>query len=110
VVLHEIGHGLGFLTLADGSNGTEFMGSPDVFERFMLDITTGKHWYQMSNAERLASATNDGKAGLGRACRHLQGAADAWVPPETGRQRAGAIAGPMLMGRASFGAALSTPA
>jgi PA domain-containing protein/flagellar hook capping protein FlgD len=109
VVLHEIGHGLGFLTLADGSNGTEFMGSPDVFERYMLDITTGKHWYQMTNAERLASATNDGKLVWDGPAVTFKAPLTLGPRPKLVVNAPGAIAGPMLMGRASFGAALSTP-
>lgn len=109
VVLHEIGHGLGFLTLVDGSNGTEFMGSPDVYERFMLDRSTGKHWNEMTDGERAASAVNNGNL-------VWDGPAVTFKAPLTLGPRAQlivntppAIAGAMALGRASFGAELSTP-
>jgi len=60
VVLHEIGHGLGFSTLTSGTTGAQNGGFPDVYSRFMLDNTTGLHWHQMSNAQRQASAINTG--------------------------------------------------
>jgi PA domain-containing protein/flagellar hook capping protein FlgD len=109
VVLHEMGHGLGFLTLVDDSNGAEFLGSPDIYERFMLDLTTGKHWDEMTDGERAASVTNngnlvwDGPAVTFRTPQILGPRAHLVVnaPP--------VIAGPMAMGRASYGAELSTP-
>ena len=63
VLLHEFGHGLGFLTLTDESspnNGQFFFGQPSVFDRFLMDNQTGKHWFQMTAAERVASSINTG--------------------------------------------------
>ncbi|MGH9366993.1 MAG: PA domain-containing protein [Thermoanaerobaculia bacterium] len=57
VVLHELAHGLGFVTLVDDS-GEEFIGDPDIFERSILDIETGKRWHEMSEAERAVSFVN----------------------------------------------------
>jgi hypothetical protein len=57
-LLHEFGHGLGFLTLADPSSGQEFNGQPDVWERRIFDTTGGGYWIGMSNAQRAASAKN----------------------------------------------------
>ncbi len=57
VVLHELSHGLGFSTLV-GSNGTEFLGYPDVYETFILDNTLGLTWDQMTKTQRAASAEN----------------------------------------------------
>jgi len=109
VVLHEMGHGLGFLTLVDDSNGAQFMNFPDVYERFMLDLTTGKHWHEMTDGERAASAVNNGNL-------VWDGPAVAFKTPYTLGPRARlvvngppAIAGPMAMGRASYGAELATP-
>jgi hypothetical protein len=59
VLLHEMGHGLGFSTLL-GSNGQEFIGFPDVYETFILDTTTGLHWDDMTAGQRAASAVNTG--------------------------------------------------
>jgi hypothetical protein len=60
VLLHEMAHGLGFSTFVDGSNGQELLGFPDIYERFILDNTTGQRWDEMSNSQRANSALNDG--------------------------------------------------
>ena len=56
VALHELAHGLGFLTLVDLETGQELMGFPDVFERRLFDTAAGNHWHAITAAERLASA------------------------------------------------------
>jgi hypothetical protein len=61
VLLHELGHGLGFLTFVDDSTGEEFLNTPDVFESMILDTETNKHWVDMTSAERAASAVNTGQ-------------------------------------------------
>jgi len=58
VVLHEMGHGLGFASFANPSNGGWFFGAPGIFDYYILDMTTGLHWNDMNNAQRAASATN----------------------------------------------------
>jgi hypothetical protein len=58
VLLHEFGHGLGFLTLVDLSSGQESLARPDIFERFILDTTSGKVWSDMTPPERAVSVTN----------------------------------------------------
>ena len=60
VLLHEIGHGLGFLTLVDESSGSEFLNQPDIFESMILDTQTNKHWTDMTPGERAVSAINGG--------------------------------------------------
>lgn len=57
-LLHEFGHGLGFQTFTNGSTGAQNGGFPSVWDRFMLDNTTGKSWFNMTNTERAASALN----------------------------------------------------
>lgn len=58
VLLHEFGHGLGFLTTTDESDGSYFFGMPSVFDHFLMDDVTHKHWIDMSPGERVASAIN----------------------------------------------------
>jgi hypothetical protein len=61
VLLHEFAHGLGFESFTDESTGVQpgtAPGLPSVFDFFLLDKTTGKHWPAMTNAERQASAIN----------------------------------------------------
>jgi len=61
VLLHELGHGLGFVGVTSGTTGAMSSNFPSVFEQHMFDSTTGLHWNQMTNAQRLTSATNDQK-------------------------------------------------
>jgi hypothetical protein len=59
VVLHEMGHGLGF-TANLGSTGVEpgTPPSPTVFERFIHDNTVNLQWDAMTAAQRAVSALN----------------------------------------------------
>ncbi len=58
VLLHEIGHGLGFLDITDETTGDYFAGQPYIWDRHLLDNVTGKHWIDMIPAERVTSALN----------------------------------------------------
>jgi len=64
VVLHELGHGLGFTSISDvqpGGSG-KFVGAggyPDAYSRNLHDLDVGTSWDSMSDAERLASALNE---------------------------------------------------
>lgn len=61
VVLHELGHGLGFATFASSSTGAFLDNTPDVFSHFLLNKSTGLHWDEMTNNNaRKNSATNTG--------------------------------------------------
>lgn len=60
VLLHEMGHGLGFSTSVSGTTGALNGGFPDAFLLKMFDRTTGKYWKDMTNTERQASALNSG--------------------------------------------------
>ena len=59
-VLHEIGHGIGVLSLHDLASGAKFMGFDDAYLRRLRDETTGLGWSVMNNAQRLASQVNTG--------------------------------------------------
>lgn len=58
VALHEFGHGLGFSSFTDETNGIEPLGLPSIYDRFLKDNTTGKLWPDMTDSERAASAIN----------------------------------------------------
>jgi len=60
VVLHELGHGLGFSSFVNGSTGQLLSGFPDVYTTFMYDRTVGLYWNNMTDAQRQVSATNNG--------------------------------------------------
>ena len=104
VLLHEFGHGLGFLTTTSSSNGTLLSGRPSIFDRYLQDNVSGKHWYQMTSAERVASAINtshlvwDGPVVFANAPHYLGKRPHAAF--------SGALTADDVAGQASFGAAL----
>jgi hypothetical protein len=110
VLLHEFGHGLGFLTFVDLSGGLEFMGLPDIFERNILDTTSGKTWPELSPTDRAASVLNtrhvvwSGPAGHAAALTTLSPG----TPVVTVNSPAN-IVGDYPAGRASFGSQLTNP-
>jgi len=109
VVLHEIGHGLGFQTFATLSNGSFLNNRPDVYARHLFDRTLGLHWDQMNNAQRKASALRtgqlvwNGSSVTANASRFLGPAATVRVDSPA------AIAGEKDFGTADFGAPLPDP-
>ena len=60
VILHELGHGLGFLTAVDPSTGAKFFGYDDAFMVNLEDHSLGMTWPTMSNAQRLSSWVDTG--------------------------------------------------
>lgn len=102
VVLHEIGHGLGF-TAGIGSSGAEPGGLPTVFERSIRDNTLGLTWDNMTQAERAASAINTNNVVWAGPCvtAHapfvLGGTPTMWV------NSGGPLAPTYLIGLAAFG-------
>lgn len=56
VVLHELGHGLGFSTTTSGTSGNFLSGQPSIYDRQILDKIAGLHWFQETPAQRVASA------------------------------------------------------
>ena len=58
VVLHELGHGFGSLSFTDEATGAYLGGNPDIWARFQFDRTQNLTWFQMSAAQRVASAIN----------------------------------------------------
>ena len=61
VLLHEFAHGLGFSQLANLTTGALFAGFPDHYNSKLFDTTLNLYWPQMTNAQRLASATRFGR-------------------------------------------------
>lgn len=58
-VLHEIGHGLGVLSLV-GQDGSKFLGFNDAYMAQLFDDTSGLFWQNMTDGQRAASAINTG--------------------------------------------------
>jgi MYXO-CTERM domain-containing protein len=57
-VMHELTHGLGFTTDVDTDTGALTTSSPMAFDSRVLDTSIGKHWSDMTDAQRLASLQN----------------------------------------------------
>jgi hypothetical protein len=107
VVLHELGHGLGFSTTTNGSSGTQLSGFPSAFDHFLYAPGFGQYWWQMTDANRAASAIS---------CTKL-----VWNGPQVTTYAPGrlgpdplltitspaGIAGDYVVGTASYGPALS---
>ena len=58
MVLHEFGHGLGFLSLTDPTTGDFEQNEPDIWSYFLYDEGSGKHWNELDAAGRKASAVS----------------------------------------------------
>jgi hypothetical protein len=61
VALHELGHGLGFVSLVNETTGANPMGLPDIWSFFTRDTENGLLWHQMTNGQRAASAKKTGR-------------------------------------------------
>jgi hypothetical protein len=109
VVLHELGHGLGFANFVNESTGALFAGYPDVYSEYTFDVVTGKIWNEMTVAERQVSAVNVRRvswSGL-HVNEAVPGVLSYGVPFVGFSTPAGL--GPFMLGTASFGAPLVSP-
>lgn len=63
VVLHELGHGLGFSTTTSGQTGNFNSGFPGVWDHFLYDSLTGRTWSDPAESagQRMASAISGDK-------------------------------------------------
>ena len=110
VLLHEFAHGLGFSQFASLATGAYLAGFPDVYNTNLFDTTLGLHWSQMTNAERLASATRFGRVVWDgdNVTDHVPNVLSFGSP---GVQVAtpALIAGPLQFGTAGFGPPIGSP-
>ena len=60
VVLHELGHGLGFLTFVNLITGQKLSGGDDTFMLNLEDHTTGRLYPDMTDGERRTASRNSG--------------------------------------------------
>ena len=58
VLIHELGHGVGFQTFTNGTSGAFQSGFPSIWDRFLFSVAAGKTWADptTTNAQRAASA------------------------------------------------------
>jgi hypothetical protein len=118
VLLHELGHGLGFQALTSGLSGARIgdengISYPAMWEQFMYDNTAGKSWLDMSDAERVTSGKN--ARNLVWVGRNVVEAAPSVLQKGTPllqikSKAVPEVAGSYLVGAASFGPQLSRDA
>ncbi len=112
VLLHELGHGLGFQTFTDGSSGERpYLDLPSVWDYHLLDNRTNKLWSDMNNQERKDSA-NSVSALSWSGTHTMQNVPDVLShAPQLfiGGPAAASAGGYYVAGDASFGPALSNP-
>jgi hypothetical protein len=109
VVLHEIGHGLGFatITLAGVQMGTP--PGPHAYDRNLYDLTQDMHWHEMAtDAQRAASAQNCQMLVWDGLCVTLAAPDRLGPKPLLRVSSPGSIAGDYEVGLAQFGAALTS--
>jgi hypothetical protein len=105
VLLHEFGHGLGFLTTTDDATGAYLAGLPSIFDRYLMDDVTGKHWFEMTPAERVTSAIHSGH--LVWDGPRVTATTGVNLGPRARVIAAGALSATYLGSQASFGAPLT---
>lgn len=110
VLLHEFAHGLGFSQFASLGTGALFSGFPDVYNSHLLDLNNGLTWNQMTNAQRVASATSFGRV-VWNGSFVTAGVPSVLVfgSPGVTVTNPLAIAGPYQFGTAAFGPLIGNP-
>lgn len=117
VLLHEMGHGLGFQTFTNGSTGEYFdaapgdPGHPSVWDHFLTDVTQNETWTQNTPAERAASALSVDKLAWGGAqvTQAAPQVLDKLGVVNISGPAAGATAGNKQYGDAAFGSPVGHP-
>lgn len=111
VLLHEMGHGLGFQTFTDEASGQYYAGLPSVWDFYLLDNRQSLPWTDLTAAQRAASAVSgDGLSWNGP---QVSAAAPQVLAASSSLTISGAAAGPAAasyaVGDASFGPPLAYP-
>jgi hypothetical protein len=112
VLLHEMGHGLGFQTFTSGSTGAFLATYPSIWDHYLLDNRTNKLWIDSTPQERIDSAISVTGlswtgANVGAQARYVLSAVSNLA---ISGGAAGSAAGNYAVGDASFGPALSATA
>ena len=104
VVLHELGHGLGFSTSTLAGVEEVF---PHIYDYFLLDDTQGMHWPDMTEPQRVASAQNCSKLVWDGLAVSLEAPRRLGAKPLLRVSSPQALAGDMEVGLPSFGPGLT---
>ncbi|MGI8733275.1 MAG: PA domain-containing protein [Pyrinomonadaceae bacterium] len=114
VLLHELGHGLGFQNFVNESTGANLGGffdgprfypvQTDIYSRYTLDTTNNLHWNDMTQAQRQASAIRFGRV-VWDGATVTAGVRDVLIfgSPEVRVLTPASIAGTYQFGTAAFG-------
>lgn len=110
VLLHEIAHGLGFLSLTDDESGALFLGIPSVWDYHLVDNRRNMPWVALTDAQRAASAIT--WRGVSWDGPKVNASVPLVVAPRSnldiGGANAGSARGDYYVGDASFGPPLGT--
>ena len=110
VVLHELGHGMGFQQFASVSTGAMILGLPDVYNTLIFDNTQLRTWPLMTDLERRASAINARRVTFhGNTVTTAVPSVLQLGTPVLRVSAPAAISGTYAVGAASFGPALGSP-
>lgn len=111
VLLHEMGHGLGFQTFTDEANGAYYAGTPSIWDHYLLDNQLERPWVDMTPPQRAASAISGN--GLSWNGAQVSAAVPGVLDPVSRLGISGPAAGPAAhdyeVGDASFGPPLANP-
>jgi hypothetical protein len=107
VVLHELGHGLGFQSFTDGATGNFNGGFPAQWSRWLYDESLGLHWIDMTAAQRQASAINTGNLSWDGPAVFYAAPNKLGKRPRLVVNAPGAIAGTYAVNTAGFGPPLT---
>jgi hypothetical protein len=108
VVLHELGHGLGFSTQVTLSTGALFMTFKDRYMTFLFDNTVGLNWANMTNTQRRNSAINPGNVAWVGSTAIAAAPMILGAKPVLRVNSPGSIAGDKTIGLAAFGPDIAT--
>jgi hypothetical protein len=109
IALHELAHGLGFVPLTNPDN-SRLDGLGDVYSQYVLDTSTGRTWNQMTDQQRVASASNTSHVvwngiNVRRAAPKVLLTGAVWLRV----LEPASISGDRIAGTAEFGPALAPP-
>jgi hypothetical protein len=112
VLLHELGHGLGFQTFTSDYSGEQILSLPSVWDYYLVDNRLNRNWVSLSPAQRAASAVSGN--GLSWNGPRVTAAVPTVLAPSSNLNISGAAAGSAArnyaVGDAAFGPPLGATA